>query len=290
MSQWQGKSKANTAGYRVFVSLIKTFGVRSAYFLLIFVSGYYFFFSRKSSSAILSFYRQLGFGKIKSLLKLYRNYYIFGQTLIDKVAVMANIPVQFTYDFDGENYLREMVALKKGGLLLSAHIGNWEAAGHLLKRLNTKINIVMFDGENAQIKKYLDTVTGEKAFNIIYVKNDLSHIYKISEALSKNEVVCLHGDRFLPGNKTLSCNFLGKEAKFPEGPFLLALKLKVPVAFVYAFKETNSHYHFYSTELKYFYQSGNITMQDILKDFVASVETMVKKYPEQWFNYYDFWK
>lgn len=291
MPSWQGKSRANTAGYKIFVFLIRTFGIRSAYFLLYFVAGYYFLFSRTSSKAIRHFYRHgLGFSRSRSLLMLYRNYYVFGQTLIDKVAVMSNATAPFTFDFDGETNLREMVAQKKGGILLSAHMGSWEAAGHLLKRLNTRINIVMYDGEDAHIKKYLEGVVGEKTFNVIYVKNDLSHIYKISEALSANEIVCVHADRYLPGNKTLTADFLGMKAQFPEGPFLLALKLKVPITFVFSFKESASHYHFYSTELKYFYKNEKTTMQDILTEYKTSMEKMIKKYPAQWFNYYDFWK
>ena len=148
----------------------------------------------------------------------------------------------------------------------------------------------MYDGENAQIKNYLDSVKGEKAFNIIYVKNDLSHIYKINEALGASEIVCMHADRFLPGNRTLSCNFLGAEAKFPEGPFLLAFKLKVPVAYVHSFKESGTHYHFYSTKIKYFYASKEDTIQSILNDFALDLEKMIQRYPKQWFNYYDFWE
>ena len=222
---------------------------------------------------------------------LYLNYFRFGQTLIDKVAVMAGIPTNFTFDFDGENYLRDMVAQNKGGLLLSAHVGNWEAAGHLLKRMNTRINIVMYDGEDAQIKKYMSSVTGEKTFNIIFIKqNDISHIFKINEALSKGELVCMHADRFVHDNKTLSSNFLGEKANFPEGPYLLALKLKVPVAFVYAFKETSTHYRLFSTDLKYFSTANGDTSTSILNQYTASLEQMIKRYPEQWFNYYDFWK
>ena len=221
---------------------------------------------------------------------LYQNYYCFGQTLIDKIAVMANHSTKFSFDFDGEAHLLEMVSKKKGGLLFSAHAGNWEAAGQLLKRLNTKINIVMYDGENTHIKNYLDTVKGEKTFNIIYVKNDLSHIYRINEALGASEIVCMHADRFLPGNRTITCNFLGADAKFPEGPFLLAFKLKVPVAYVHSFKESGTHYHFYSTKIKYFYESKGDSMQSILNDFTSDLEKMIKRYPKQWFNYYDFWE
>ncbi|HET6244605.1 MAG: lysophospholipid acyltransferase family protein [Bacteroidetes bacterium] len=291
MPQWQGKSKGGSAGYKFFVFLIKTFGISFSYFFLRFVTLYYFFFSAETSRHILDFYQnKLKFSWFRSRIKLYQNYYMLGQTLIDKIAVMAKIPTNFSFDFDGEHNLREMVSLKKGGLLLSGHAGNWEAAGHLLQRLNTRINIVMYDGEDAQIKKYMDEVTGQKTFQIIFVKEDLSHIYKINQALASNELVCIHADRFLPENKTLSTEFFGSLARFPEGPFLLALKLKVPIVYVYAFKESNSHYHFYSTKIKYFYQHNGDSIQSVLNDFALDFQGMVKKYPEQWFNYYDFWQ
>ena len=37
MSQWEGKSKGTPTGYRIFVFLIKMFGLRAAYFVLYFV-------------------------------------------------------------------------------------------------------------------------------------------------------------------------------------------------------------------------------------------------------------
>ena len=176
-------------------------------------------------------------------------------------------------------------------MLLSAHIGNWEIAGYLLKRLNTRINIVMFDGEHQKIKEYLNSVTGKTTANIIVIKNDLSHIFEIDAALKKNELVCMHADRFVEGNKTIEGNFLGSPAKFPLGPFLLAAKFKVPVAFVFALKETTLHYHFFSTEAKDYsaYDKDEIISQ-MLCGFIKEMEDKVRAYPEQWFNYYDFWQ
>jgi len=172
--QWQGKSKANTTGYKIFVFLLEKFGVQTAYLLLYFVSFYYFLFSYKTSKPILYFYqKRLGLSKLKSIRYLYKNYFTLGQTLIDKVALLAQVKTNFTYDFDGRNHLEEMVKNGKGGMLLSAHVGNWEAAGQMLEHIHTKINIVMYDGEDENIKKYLDSVTGERSFKIIYVKNDL---------------------------------------------------------------------------------------------------------------------
>ena len=291
MSLWQGKSKGNKAGYQFFVWVLKTFGVMPAYFLLRFVVLYFFLFSYKSSKEIYSLYRnKLKYSPISAIIKLYKNYYLLGQSIIDKVVLMSGIKNKFTYNFDGEENLREITALQKGGILLSAHIGNWDIAGYLLKRLDTKINIVMFDGEHKQIKEYLATVTGKKSFNIIFIKNDLSHIYEISDAFKNNELVCMHADRFLEGNKTIATNLLGKMARFPMGPFALASTFKVPVSFVFSVKENNLHYHFFASKIKkYSHLDKGVVMQEMLNDFATEMEMKVKKYPEQWFNYYNFW-
>jgi len=291
MPSWQGRSKANTLGYKIFVGLIRVAGLRLCYLFLHPVAFYYFIFSRSSSKPVWYFYRhRMNFGRLKSISYLYKNYYRFGQTLIDKIALMAGIKTDFSFEFDGEENLHRMAAQGSGGILLSAHVGNWEAAGHMLKRLNTRIHIVMYDGEDEKIKEYLNKVTGEKKFNVIYVRNDLSHIYSISQALANKEIVCMHADRFLEGHKTADALFLGEPARFPEGPFLLSLKLKVPVAFVHSFKAGFAHYHFYSTELKYFYPEKGDTVQGVLKQFVLDLEEKIRLYPEQWFNYYNFWQ
>ena len=292
MTSWQGKSKGTPLGYRIFVWVLKTFGVLPAYFLLRFVVLYYFFFSYKASRQIYSLYRRkLGYSRATSLNKLYKNYYLLGQSIIDKVVLMSGIKNNFSFDFDGEENLLNIAAMQKGGILLSAHLGNWDVAGHLFTRLHTRINIVMYDGEHEKIKEYLEGVTGKRNVNIIVIKNDLSHIYAISDAFAKNELVCMHADRFIEGNKTLTTRFLGEEARFPMGPFLLASKFKVPVSFVFAVKESKLHYHlFASPVIDYTGISKDALMQQMLNDFAAEMEYKTKKYPEQWFNYYDFWE
>lgn len=291
MPAWQGQSKGTPLGYRIFVWILKTFGVLPAYFLLRFVALYYFFFSFKASRQIYLLYRyKLGYGRVASIIKLYKNYFLLGQSIIDKVVLMSGIKNKFSFDFDGEENLLKIAGMQKGGILLSAHIGNWDVAGHLFTRLQTPINIVLYDGEHEQIKEYLEGVTGKRNVNIIVIKNDLSHIYAISDALNNNELVCMHADRFLPGNKILTADFLGQEAKFPMGPFLLAATFKVPVSFVFAAKESKLHYHFFASQIKDYSHFGkDQLMQEMLNDFALEMEKKIKQYPEQWFNYYNFW-
>ncbi|MCU0386261.1 MAG: lipid A biosynthesis acyltransferase [Flavihumibacter sp.] len=292
MASWQGRSQALPLGYRIFVVVLKRLGLTPAYALLRFVAAWYFLFSRKATRALNVYFKErLAYSRGKATRAIYRTYYLFGQTLIDKVAVMAGLNTPFTYDFDGEEWLHQMVKDGKGGLLLSAHMGNWEIAGHLLKRLKAPINVVMYDGEQEQIKAYLEKVTGGRNMKLIIIREDLGHIFAINEALQRNELVCMHADRFLEGNKTISTQFLGKTANFPAGPFLLAASLQVPVSFVYAFKESNRHYHFFASE-PVLYREGakQERIMKALQDFVMETEKKVSLYPSQWFNFYDFWK
>ncbi len=287
---WEGKSKGNKLGYRIFIGLLRIAGVGPAYFLLRFVSFYYFLFSWSSSRPVIDFYKKAGFGYWKRLRTLYRNYYVFGQTLIDKIVVMSGAKVPYTFSFDGEYNIEEVMAGGRGGILISAHMGNYELAAYYFKRLPVKVNIIMVDQEQENIKQYLESVMNDRNLSIITIKDDLSHIYEISNALRRNELVAIHADRYVKGSKTIEGALLGEKAQFPIGPFVLATTFKVPVCYVFCFKETAKHYHLYSSAPKEYTANKQIAIPEALNDYIAALEGKIKVYPEQWFNYYNFWE
>jgi len=294
VATWKGQSRGNVLGYKIFISLLRYAGLTPAYFILGFVALYFFLFSPSSFRNIFRFYRhRLGFPLALSILAVYRNYFAFGQVLLDKTATMAGFQTKFTFNFDGEDHLRSMAAANTGCLFISAHIGNFEMAGHMLERLQAKVNIVMLDAERQQIKQYLDLFT-RRSFNIIPVKEDNSHIYEIKRVLENKEILCLHGDRFLEGSRYLETEFLGEKAAFPTGPFYLAMKYGIPVSFVFAMKEGRRHYHFHATEPKYYPRQASAGKRNemlgiLIADYARAMETKLRQYPFQWFNYYNFW-
>lgn len=293
MSSWEGKTRGGVLGYKIFVWTLKYPGLRFAYFLLSFVVLYFVATSGKAFRAIFHFYHgQMRFSRVKSFLSIYRNYYMFGQILLDKIAMLAGFQQKFTFDFEGEEFLRQM---HDGGLLVSAHVGNWEIAGQLLNRLEKRINIILFDAEHQRIKGYLSDVMNTRVVNFIVIRDDFSHLVEIRQALANKEIVAMHGDRYLEGNRTVIIDFMGKPAAFPIGPVNMAAKFRVPVSFVFAVKETSSHYHFYATPLQRVAFTSNLKQREeiyreILGVYVAKFEQILRKYPHQWFNYYDFWK
>lgn len=287
-AEWKGKSRGSVLGYKIFVFCIKKLGLRSAYFVLIFVAAYFCLFAKDSSKSIfVYFHKRLQYSKFKSLLKVYQSYFVFGQTIIDKIAISSGLRDKFTYEFDGIEQLQNLLHQKKGGILISAHIGNFEIAEYFLGELDENVTICLLttDSEHSDIKAYIESITSKSNIKLIIIKEDLSHIFEINAALTRNEIICITGDRYVEGSKKLSASLFGKQADFPAGPFLIGSRLKVPVIFVYVMKERLKHYHLYARIAKV----GNRQPDVLLQSYTENVEWILQKYPLQWFNYFDFW-
>ena len=295
MALWKGKTRGTPLGYKIFIFTLKYFGLSFAYFLLVLVSVYFFLFSPKSNKALRFYFRKiLKYGPNKTFRSRYKNYVLFGQSILDKTAMMAGFTKKFTFEFDGEEHLHQMAG-STGGILISAHIGNFEMAGNMLDRVGSNINIVMHDAEHEKIKDLLEKTYAKKPVKIIPLKEDMSHLFLINKAVSNHEMICIHGDRFMEGARTLSLPFMGTIAHFPAGPFHMALSYGIPISFVFAMKDSRFHYHFYATPPKVYTftrnrNDRNSEVQEIVTDYISELEKMVNKYPLQWYNYYQFWK
>ena len=287
MDKWNGKSKGFLFGYKFFVFCINKFGVTIPYFFTYFVALFYFIFLKKQRRGLIQFYQlALRYSKPKAIVSSFINFSNFGKTLIDRIALLSKRKKVFSYSFYNENNLIDLKNRNTGGILLSGHIGNWENAGNLINmRITSKINVLILDAEHEKIKKYLNSKTGGQEFNIIPIKDDLSHLILIKQALNKNEFIAIHADRYLNDNKCFEIPFFGRIAKFPMGPFILAEKFKVPIVFVYGMKKNNFHYDLYASEI--FLKNTNANY--ISQEYVKFMEKMVLKYPTQWFNFYNYY-
>lgn len=287
--QWQGRSRGGRAGYSVFIFLIRHFGVRTAYVLLFFVVLYFIPAAPGSTGDIWRYARRiLGLGRLRSSLFVFRNYWSFGQSIIDKVAVSAGLEDSFHYEFEGFGALEGLLKEGKGAIILGAHFGNWAAGEPFFSKYRARLNLVMYDNEHSDIKKILEKNRDQEAsFKIIPVNTDsLSHVFMITEALDRGELVCFLGDRYVNEDKLLDAEFMGHPAWFPSGPFLLAARMKVPVMFYAAVREKEMTYRFIFRQLEV---SGRRDERSMLNQFIEILETSLKAHPEQWYNYYDFW-
>ena len=104
--------------------------------------------------------------------------------------------------------------------MIGAHVGNWEIGAPFFDEYGKKINIVMFDAEHERIKEILEKNASTRDYKIIPVNEDnLTHVFRITEALERKEYVCFQGDRYLNKEKLLSESVHGKRSRISDGSF-----------------------------------------------------------------------
>ena len=287
--QWNGKSRGGRFGYQFFVYTIRLLGLRCAYIFLAFIVIYFIPFAPKATRAIWRYNRQKRrLGVLASVKELYCHYYVFGQTLIDKMAMRGGLNEKYRYEFDNYTRFLEILNSGDGVVMMGAHIGCWEAGAGFFGTYGKKINIVMLDAEHQQIKDVLEeNASQENNYNIIPLnQNIIDAMLQIKVALNNGEYICFNGDRYMEKDHTAVVDFMGSKALFPMGLFKIAAKCRVPVVFYYSMREPNRTYRFIFEEPVI---DGKMTTEKLLEQYVKSLEKIVEKYPRQWFNFYDFW-
>lgn len=290
---WDGKGKGSTLGNRLFMGCIRRCGVLPAYGLLFPACVSYALFDRRAKAALRSFRSHLGLRN--GIVGLYRHFYTFGMSLVDRFAFLLQSSPSFSYRCIGEEIITGELAKGAGAILLSAHVGNWELAGNLLHdRVKAPINIAMVDAEREALRQVYRPATDRRRLKVIGLGDDgLGAMVEINACLGRGELVGFLGDRVLPGAQGVSLPFLGENASFPQGPFVVALLSGAPIIPVFTLKTGLRHYTFRAHPPIHLPRVGRDKRDSVIREammhYVATLESVVRKHPYQWFNFYGFW-
>lgn len=288
-----GQLRGGRWGIWFFLTALRVLGLRLTYALLPPVAAYFSFVSPDVPAA-MEYHRRV-FGRVprwKRRWLVFRHFLSFGYALIDRVAILAGRTQHFSFTFDGEEHLRRAVAEGRGVLLLTAHIGNWEAAGHLLSRLDAPINVTGFDHETKEIRRLLDGAS-EAKFRLIPLTGSPTDVIPLVAAMRRGEVVAMMGDRPY-GSLTAITPFMGGLAPFPIGAYVVAAIAGAPLVHVFTLREPGGHYHFFGFPPQRPDMPPHDRRDDYLREcakrFAQDLETVLKRDPLQWYNFFPFWE
>ncbi|MCX6226567.1 MAG: lipid A biosynthesis (KDO)2-(lauroyl)-lipid IVA acyltransferase [Bacteroidia bacterium] len=291
--QWKGRTHGGALGQKGLFFFFKYMNLSLGYAILSVVIVFYMIFSRTGFKSIWFYFRKIqGNGVVKSLINTYKNHYLFGQTLLDKFALFAGKKQTFKMSITGQKYFDEIINSSKGAIIASSHVGNFEISGYLLRQTQKRINGIVYGGENPVIQQYRERILNEKNVFQIPIADDMSHIFTINNVLSQGEILSMPCDRVYTGNKITSLKFMGQMARFPTGAYHLAVKFQVPVLTLFVMKESAKSYHIFISRIDSYSSDDLSVMQkvdELARNYVAGLETILKEYPRQWFNFYKFW-
>jgi KDO2-lipid IV(A) lauroyltransferase len=171
-----------------------------------------------------------------------------------------------------------------GAIIVTGHIGNWEAAGAYLAAAGLNMAAVVKRQRNPAFNDRMLETRRRSDVEPIYMQDARS---RIPEALREGKTVALVADQDA-GDRGLFVPFLGREASTFRGPARLALSQDVPLFFGAAVR-TGADYGWVLEEVEK-PPSGEDAELELTRRWVGHLERQVRRYPEQYFWFHRRWK
>jgi len=293
-SHWSGTGQLRGGRWGIwfFATTVRVLGLRVTYALAV-LPAIYFSFRSPDVPATMDFHRR-AFGPQpwwKRRWLVFKHFYSFGRAILDRTAILAGNRKNFSFQFDGEENLRKALAEKRGVLLLTAHLGNWEAAGQLLTRIDVPITVTGFDRERPEIRAVLNRAS-KQDFKLLPLTGSPMDAIPLVAALRRGEVVAMLGDRAY-GSPAARIPFFGGLASFPIGAYVIASIAGAPLMHVFSLREPAGHYRFFGFPPQHPKMPLHNERDEYLKgcaaNFARDLESVMRRDPFQWYNFFPFW-
>ena len=296
--EWKGTTGGMPWMQRSLVKILGCVDQRIVYGFVAVVVPFYMLFSHQGYLAQYRLFRER-FGETwwRAFWHVYVNHFRFGQIIVDRFSVYGGR--KFKLEMDGyEELWKQLDARPEGFLQMSSHIGNYELAGYSLKSETKLFHALVFLGETETVMKNRNRVFAPNNIRMVPVMPDMSHIFTLNTALADGGIVSMPGDRIFGSQKYLTCRLLDKEARFPLGPFSLAVARDCAALAVFVMKKDWQTYHVIIRDLRDGYKrveaaslaKKSVRQQALADEFARVLDETIRQYPTQWFNYYDFWQ
>ncbi|MCF7888234.1 MAG: lysophospholipid acyltransferase family protein [Candidatus Omnitrophica bacterium] len=265
------------AGPRIFVYRVAKF------FALL-----HYYFSKKDRDAVCYNLRPL-VQKDKKIKKTAKKVFInFAYYLTDffRYSRLTKKFIKKHVNFQRLDLADKALKEKKGVILLTAHLGNYELGGAVMALLGYPISVVALPHLDLRTNNFFNQQ--RKRVGIDVIPTGIA-IKKTIKALNQGKLLALLGDRDFSHSGRQQKVF-SHYAKIPRGVAFFAKKTGAIVIPVFFVRENKYNYRLiFEKEISYNRGDKNIE-EVILKKYVSVLEKYLKKYPDQWYLFQKYWQ
>lgn len=295
---WRKNEKSNSFFLRLTLILTQYLPVFLLNFVIKIVVLFYYLASKNERESIDEFRRNLANFACENVLKntsVFGNFYQFGVAICDKFRVWKGKIGFQELDIVNLEYIKtELIGAKRGQILLTAHLGNIEICKKLAASVDGfEMVILAYDENVRKFNDIINEISGEKIRVLLVNELDVRAMLELKTIVDSGTHIGIMGDRVpINGDKFTNISFLAKEAKFNHGPYIIAGILGVKISSLWCQKmEGKFRIEFtkIADEIKLSRDKAT-SVRPYLQNYVSELERRCVQTPEQWFNFYDFWR
>ncbi|WP_243303150.1 lysophospholipid acyltransferase family protein [Geothrix oryzisoli] len=192
---------------------------------------------------------------------------------------------------EGIEHLDGALAGGRGVILLTAHAGNYELGGLLLKARDLKVHAVYKPDRFEAVERLRERMRAQGGVVGLPVDGVGFSTLPLVKLLREGRLVGMQGDRDFSRNG-VSMPFFGRKVPFPRGPWELAAMTGAPIvtSFFYMDEDRRFHAHF-GAPLQVHGERGErmAAIEAGMRSYVADLEALIRRHPSQWYCFYPFW-
>lgn len=231
-----------------------------------------------------------------NLLNTIRHSSAFAEGILDKMLLWGGL---FKFDnarYYGQDYIRTNIAQQRGGLFICSHLGNLELCRVLAKYRNgLKLTILIHTKHAKLFNQLLAQLDPSSQLNLMQVTEISPAIaMQLIAKIARGEFIAIAGDRIpvTPNPRVTWAAFLGQNAPFPIGPYVLASLLQCPAYLLFALHTkagVELHVELFRESILLPRKNREQLLAELAADYAKRLEYYCMQTPLQWFNFYDFW-
>ncbi len=303
MSQWaQMEERGVIWGIKFLLQVYLMLGRKVLQFFLYPVVSYYWLINAKGRKASCDYLQKVSPFLTNSAVKTgrygsYLHFISFANAMIDKLAAWSGDLTLDQVESHGREAIVQHMKQGQGVLILGSHLGNLEVCRVIAKlRKNITVNVLVHTRHAEKFNSVLNQYAESGRLNLIQVTEvNAATAMLLQDKIDAGELVIIAADRTPVSRqgRVAKAAFLGVEAMFPQGPFILALLLKCPVYTLFCLKQHEKqviYFDHFSDGLNFPRKQRMAVIQQCVEDYAGRLQQYCLKEPLQWFNFYDFWQ
>ncbi|GAN54051.1 hypothetical protein [Tanticharoenia sakaeratensis] len=288
---WVLPELGNQSAMAVLVALAQRLGRRRLSRLIWPVSLYYLLTHRTARRGSRAYLRRV-FGRSPTWIESLRHIQAFALVILDRVYFLGKPNAAPLTRVSGGKAILDALSEGRGCILIGAHIGSFEALRAVGRDVRIRMRILMYRAIVGGATRRLEALDPGYEDAIIPI-GEPDTMLRVAEALRRNEVVGMLGDRAPDIGRYLQRELLGGAVDLPEGPLRLAAVTGAPVVLFRALRLRDGTYDVRFEPLGI--SPDTVTPRRAFVDagldrYVAWMENLCRRNPFSWFNFYDFWK
>ena len=289
----QQQEKSNLAILKLMVWISLTFGRRIGRLVLYGIAGYYVLFAPQARHFSRA-YLNRALGRWAEWTDGFRHVLSFASTIHDRIYLLNDRFDLFDIEIIGAEALDAALEKQPGALLIGAHLGSFEVLRAVGRgRAGLKVAMLMYEENARKINATLAAINPAASADIIALGR-MESMLEARDKLDQGYLVGMLADRGLGNDATVDCDFLGKMAPFPVGPFRMATMLRRPVFFMAGLYLGGNRYQIHFEPLADFSATSraerDTAMRTAQLHYAERLSYFCRLAPYNWFNFFDFWQ